>query len=61
MRIDIALSVIPKGINDLEVYMEEQNIKNEIGRLLREKGYDRFIVVGSDILNEETKSKVVLD
>ena len=61
MRIDILVSVLPKGINDLEAGIEEYNLKNAIGKLLAEQGYEKFIVAGSDILNENVKNKVVLD
>ena len=60
MRIDILVSVLPKGINDLEVGVEEHNLKNAIGKLLADQGY-KFVVAGSEIVNEGTKKKVVLD
>lgn len=55
MRIDILVSVIPKGINHLEVAIEENNLKNAIGKLLTEKGYDKFTVVSNDIINDNVK------
>lgn len=61
MRIDILISVLSKGINDLEASLEEHNLKNDIGKLLWESGYDKFTVVGSDILNPDVKGKVTLD
>lgn len=61
VRIDILVSVLLKGINDLEAGIEEHNLKNAIGKLLAEQGYEKFIVAGSDIINENVKNKVVLD
>lgn len=55
MRIDILVSVIPKGINRLEVTIEENNLKNAIGKLLTEKGYDKFTVASNDIINDNVK------
>ena len=61
MRIDILVSVLSKGINDLERSIEEHNLKNAIGKVLSEYGYEKFTVAGSDIINESVKKKVVLD
>jgi len=61
MRIDILVSVLSKGINDLERSIEEYNLKNAIGKVLLEYGYEKFTVAGSDIINESVKKKVVLD
>lgn len=61
MRIDILISTLPKGINDLEMAIEEQNIKNAIGKMLSDMGYTKFIVAGSDMLQDDVKGKVVLD
>ena len=61
MRIDILVSVLPKGVNDLEVSIEEHNLKNAIGKVLVELGYKKFTVAGSDMINEDVKKKVVLD
>ena len=55
LRIDILVSVIPKGINRLEVTIEENNLKNAIGKLLTEKGYDKFTVASNDIINDNVK------
>jgi len=61
MRIDILVSALPRGINDLEMSIEEQNIKNSIGKLLHDMGYKKFIIAGSDMISDKLKSKVVLD
>lgn len=61
MRIDILVSVIPKGINELEKAMEEQNLKNVIGKAVFDSGYQKFVIAGSDLLSDNTKAKVVLD
>jgi hypothetical protein len=61
MRIDVLVSVLSKGINDLECAIEEENLRQAIGKLLYEQGYTKFTVVGSDIINDNVKSKVVLD
>lgn len=61
MRIDILVSVLPKGINDLEISIEEHNLKNAIGKALAEAGYEKFIVAGSDMIKDDVKKKVVLD
>lgn len=45
MRIDILVSVLPKGVNALEVGVEELNLKNAIAKTVREHGYEKFIVV----------------
>ena len=59
MRIDILVSVISNGINDLESSVEEHNLKNDIKQLLEEKGYKKFSLSGSD--KTKTKGKVSLD
>ena len=41
MRIDILVSVLPKGVNALEVH----NLKNAIAKTVREHGYKKFVVV----------------
>jgi hypothetical protein len=61
VRIDILVSVIPKGINELEKAMEEQNLKNVIGKAVFDSGYQKFVIAGSDLLSDNTKAKVVLD
>lgn len=61
MRIDIVVSVLSESKNHLEASIEEHNLKNSIGKLLHEMGYEKFTVAGSDMLSDETKNKVVLD
>lgn len=61
IRIDILVSVLAKGINDLETSIEEHNLKNVIGRAVFDSGYEKFVIAGSDLLSDDTKGKVVLD
>lgn len=61
MRIDILVSVLSKGINDLEAITEEHNLRNAIAKLLVEKGYEKFVVAGSDMIRDDVKGKVTLD
>jgi hypothetical protein len=61
IRIDILVSALPKGINELEQQMEEENLRQAIGKLLGECGYTKFVVVGGSYLNKDTKAKVALD
>lgn len=47
--------------NHLEVEIEELNLKNSIGKLLYDMGYEKYTVAGSELLNDNIKNKVVLD
>lgn len=61
MRIDILVSVLSKEVDNLETIIEEHNLKNEIAKLLVEKGYEKFIVAGSDMISDDVKRKATLD
>jgi hypothetical protein len=60
MRIDILVSAIPKGINELEMAIEERNLINDIARLLSDKGY-KYAIADSDVIRDDVKTRVVLD
>jgi len=60
MRIDILVSAISKGINEIEVAIEEHNLINDIARLLSDKGY-KYAIADSDIIRDDVKARVVLD
>lgn len=60
MRIDILVSCLPKGMNELDIAIEEHNLINEIAKLLNDKGY-KFVIADSDIIRDDVKNKVVLD
>ncbi len=62
MRIDILVSVLAKEEKDeFKKYEKELELRNLIGRLLREQGYKRFVIVGSKFLNDNVKKKIKLD
>lgn len=61
MRIDILVSVLSKEVDNLETIIEEHNLKNEIAKLLVEKGYEKFIVACSDMISDDVKRKATLD
>lgn len=56
-RIDIVVSALAKGINDLEATVEEKKLEYEIAKLLREKGYKKYFVASGDMVSEKINSK----
>ena len=61
IRIDILASVLSRGINALEQEIEEENLRQAIGKFLVEQGYTKFVVTGGSFLNKDIKEKAVLD
>lgn len=58
MRIDICISALPKGTNDLQTWAEEQNLKQDISNLLITKGYTKYIIAGSEMIRDEIKDNL---
>lgn len=58
MRLDFAFSVLSKGDNPLDIIREENRLKQEVGKLLFELGYEKFVVMDGDMIFGDVKEKI---
>lgn len=57
-RFDFLISVLPQEEEPMLRFEEQACLQHEIGKFLREHGYEKFVVASSDMISEASKKKM---